>query len=176
MYIYVGSLQNTKVKQFSLFKIGLVLTIISIVWIGFVFSEEKKTLQSFSLNGAQTSTMNIELQKSGIGFYKTTMPNFARDALFVQVIDPNEDIIADKKIETKMAVNYFDFKYSGIYTLKITNLSDKSIIVEVETGDTNASEMRNAGIILFIGVLLIMISAYRWLKNYRTTQPEEKIS
>ena len=163
-------------KRLSLFKIGLILSIVGAVWIGVVFLKGEKVFESYDLNPSQTITLDVQLQNSGVGFYRTLIPDFARDVLFIQILDSNGNILADKRIETKMAVNYFDFEYDGKYILKAMNLSDDSKIVEIEFGDTNSTEMRIPGISLGIGLVLIIISAFRRLQNYRTAQPEEKIS
>jgi hypothetical protein len=128
------------------------------------------------LDPSQTITLEIMLQDSGIAFYKIFIPNFAGDAVFVQILDSNENILEDKRIETKMAVNYFNFDYSGKYTLKATNLSEDTKIIEVEFGDMKITEMRTPGIIMIIGLLIIIFSVFRKLQNYRTAQPEENIS
>lgn len=159
-----------------MFKIGLILTIIGAVWLGVIFWQTEKISESFNLEPAQTVTLDIMLQDSGIAFYKIFMPDFAGDAVFVQILDSNENILVDKRIETKMAVNYFDFDYSGKYTLKATNLSEDTKIIEIEFGDMNITEMRIPGIIMIIGLLLIIFSFFRKLQNYRTAQPEENIS
>lgn len=159
-----------------MFKIGLILTIIGAVWLGVVFWQAEKVSESFNLESAQTVTVDIMLQDSGIAFYKIFIPNFAGDAVFVQILDSNENILVDKRIETKMAVNYFDFDYSGKYTLKATNLSEDAKIIEVQLGDMNITEIRIPGIIMIIGLLIILISFFRKLQNYRTAQPEENIS
>ena len=140
-----------------------------------MFFEADKVFESYDLNPSQTITLDVQLQDSGVGFYRILIPDFAGDALFVQILDSNGNILADKRIETKMAVNYFDFKYNGKYILKATNLSEDLKIVEIEFGDTNSSEMRIPGISLGIGLILIIISTFRKLQNYRTAQPEEKI-
>lgn len=163
-------------KKLSIFKFGLILTIIGAVWLGVIFWQTEKVSESFNLEPAQTVTLDIMLQDSGIVFYKIFMPDFAGDAVFVQILDSNENILVDKIIETKMAVNYFDFDYSGKYTLKATNLSGDTKIIEVEFGDMNISEMRIPGIIMIIGLLIIIFSFFRKLQNYRTAQPEENIS
>ena len=162
-------------KKISFFKIGLILAVAGTLWIGLVFSNSDKINQSFNLNVEQTARLTISLPESGIGFYKTSIPDFD-DSIFIQVLDPDENVIADKKIETKMAINYFDFKKSGTYALKITNLSEDNIAVEIEFGDTSASQMRNPGIVLFIGIMLMIIFAFVRLKNYNIAQPDEKIS
>jgi hypothetical protein len=166
----------SELKKLSLFKLGLVLAIIGAVWIGIVFLKAEKVFESYDLKPAQTITLDVQLQDVGIGFYRIFIPDFAGDVLFVQILDPNGNILADKRIETKMAVNYFDFEYDGKYVLKATNLSEDSKIVEIEFGDTNSTEMKIPGIPLGIGLILIIISTFRKLYNYRTAQPEEKIS
>ena len=141
-----------------------------------MFLEAEKVFESYDLSPSQTIILDVQLQDAGIGFYRILIPDFAGDALFVQILDPNGNILADKRIETKMAVNYFDFEYDGKYVLKATNLSENLKIVEIEFGDTNSSEMRIPGISLGIGLMLIIISTFRKLQNYKTAQPEEKIS
>ncbi len=161
-------------KRPSFFKIGLILSIIGVVWVGFAFSDGEKISQNIHLNTAQTSSFDLELKNHGIGFYKVSMQN-SKDSVMIQILDSKENIIADKKIETKMAVNFFDFQYSEVYTIKVTNLSDHSIPIIVEFGDTNVSNMINSGIVLFCGIMMIMIAGYIKLKNYKIAQPDEKI-
>jgi predicted histidine transporter YuiF (NhaC family) len=60
--------------------------------------------------------------------------------------------------------------------LKITNISNKPIKLQVEFGDSNSSQMRIPGIVLFIGVILMIIASYQKLRNYNMAQPDEKIS
>jgi len=163
-------------NKLSLFKIGLILTIIGAVWLGVVFWQAEKVSESYNLEPAQTVTLDIMLQNSGIAFYKIFIPNFVGDSVFIQILDSNENILEDKQIETKLAVNYFNFDYSGKYTLKATNLSEDVKIIEVEFGDMNITEMRIPGIMMIIGLLIIIISFFRKLQNYRTAQPEENIS
>ena len=161
-------------KRPSFFKIGLILSIIGVVWVGFAFADGEKISQSFHLNTAQTLSFDLELKNQGIGFYKVSMQN-SKDSVMIQILDSRENIIADKKIETKMAVNFFDFQYSEVYIIKVTNLSDHSIPIIVEFGDTNVSNMINSGIVLFCGIMMIMIAGYIKLKNYKIAQPDEKI-
>ena len=53
---------------------------------------------------------------------------------------------------------------------------NKMTPIEVEFGNTNVSQIRNPGIVLFLGFVLMVISGYRKLKNYKIAQPDEKIS
>ena len=162
-------------KRPSFFKIGLILSIIGVIWVGFAFLDSEKISQSFHLSTAQTLSFDLELKNQGIGFYKVSMQN-SKDSVMIQILDSRENIIANKKIETKMAVNFFDFQYSGVYTIKVTNLSDHSIPIIVEFGDTNVSNMINSGIVLFCGIIIMLITGYIKLKNYKIAQPDEKIS
>jgi len=163
------------VKKPSLFKIGLILSVIGVVLVGYGFSEGEKISQTFLLDTEQTESLDLRLQDSGIGFYKISIPDLG-DSVFIQIVDSQHNVLADKKIETKTAVNYFDFENSDVYTLKVTNLSDHQISVQIEFGDTNLSQIRYPGIVLYVGLVLLMISGYRRLKNYKIAQPDENIS
>ena len=162
-------------KTPSLFKIGLILSIIGVVFVGYGFYEGEKISQTFLLDTEQTESLDLRLQDSGIGFYKISVPDLG-DSVFIQIVDSQHNVLADKKIETKTAVNYFDFENSDVYTIKVTNLSDHQISVQIEFGDTNLSQIRYPGIVLYVGVVLLMISGYRRLKNYKIAQPDENIS
>ena len=162
-------------KKPSLFKIGLILSIICVVFIGYGFYEGEKISQTFLLDTEQTESLDLRLQDSGIGFYKISVPDLG-DSVFIQIVDSQHNVLADKKIETKTAINYFDFENSNVYTIKVTNLSDHQISVQTEFGDTNLSQIRYPGIVLYVGVILLMISGYRRLKNYKIAQPDENSS
>jgi hypothetical protein len=163
------------VKKPSLFKIGLILSIICIVFVGYGFYEGEKISQTFLLDTEQTESLDLRLQDSGIGFYKISVPDLG-DSVFIQIVDSQHNVLADKKIETKTAINYFDFENSNVYTLKVTNLSDHQISVQIEFGDINLSQIRYPGIVFYVGVILLMISGYRRLKNYKIAQPDENSS
>ncbi len=158
-----------------LFKIGLILTILGIILSAYTFSENHKISQSFSLDTTQTKTLDVDLIGEDIGFYKISLPSLG-DSVFVQIQNSKENVITDKKIETKSAVNYFDFKDSDIYTIKVTNLSENSLIVDVEFGQTNVSEMKYSGIVVLVGIILMIFSSYNYLKNHKIAQPEENSS
>ena len=152
------------------------MTIIGAVWIGLVFWESEKIYQSFDLNPSQTISLDLKLEESGFAYYKIAISDFDKDELFVQILDPNENIISDKRIQTRMSVNYFDLEYTGKYILKATNLSEDSKIVKIEFGNTSSNDMRIPGIVIVTGLLLMIISTFRRLQNYKTAQPEENIS
>jgi hypothetical protein len=75
-----------------------------------------------------------------------------------------------------MSVGYFDFERSGVYVAKITNLSNDQMNLEVEFGDTNGREMVMPGIVTLTGGLMIVITSYIKLRDYRIEQPDENIS
>ncbi|MBM2852297.1 MAG: hypothetical protein HW420_844 [Candidatus Nitrosotenuis sp.] len=162
--------------KISPLRIGLVLAAIGIVAIIIIFDSNQKTVSSIMLEREGTSNVNLDLRDNGIGYYKITIPSFDGQMIFVQIEDNVGNVISDKKIQTKLSVNYFDFPSGGKYTLKITNVSEKSTSLQVEFGNTDVSALRIPAIILGIGIILILFSVYKRLKNYSTAQPDENIS
>lgn len=159
----------------SIFKISLGLIIIGTIWIGLITIESDKISENFTLQIAQTGEYDMYLKGEDVGYYIVTVPNL-RDSVFTQILNPQGNIISDKKIETRMTINYFDIKENGIYTLKITNPNERSLEIDLEIGYINTLELTNPGIILVIGIVLMMFSGYKKLRDYNIAQPEEKIS
>jgi len=162
--------------RISWFRFAVVLIVFGSFWIGFVFTDSEKISQTIRLEPEHSDKLDLSLKNDGIGFFKIEIPNFSSDVLFVQVLDDKGNILKDKKIETKMSINYFDFRYTDSYSLKITNLSEDNVMVKADFGNTMALEMRIPGIILFLGILILIFSFYKKLRNYKIAQPEEKIS
>ena len=75
-----------------------------------------------------------------------------------------------------VAVENFDFKEDGEYVIKITNIAENSIDVQIEFGNTNSQKMLPSGIMVLVGALVMMIMSYMKIKNYKIEQPEENIS
>ncbi|HSB56539.1 MAG TPA: hypothetical protein VLD38_01850 [Nitrosopumilaceae archaeon] len=163
-------------KVYSPFRIGLALIVIASLWITILFSGSEKISSSTYLESKETSSLELNLDKSGIGFYILTVPDFSKDILFVQILDSNGSVIADKKITTKMSVNYFKFSHSGRYIMEITNISEKSVRIQADFGDTKASDLLIPVLISFLGTGIIIISGYRKLTSQNTAQPEENNS
>jgi hypothetical protein len=159
-----------------LFKIGIGLTIIGMIWLSVVFLEGDRTLENFSLKSSDSGEIDMYFEGNDIGYYKIFMPEFSGDGVFVQILDQNQNVISDGIVETKMSVGYFDFERSGVYVVKITNLSNDQMNLEVEFGDTNGREMVMPGIVTLTGGLMIVISLYIKLRDYRIEQPDENIS
>lgn len=163
-------------RRYSSFKIGVTLVVIASIWIWILFSDSEKVSSSTELNVKEITAIDLYLTKNGLGYYTITIPEYTKHVLFVQILDPNGNVITNKKIETKMSVNYFRFSDTGKYTMKITNLSEEPVSVEVNLGDTSVSQLLIPAIIVFFGAAVIIYSGYRKLNNHNTAQPEENIS
>jgi len=159
-----------------LFKVGIGFTILGMVWLSVIFNEGDRVSESFSLKSSESTKIEMNFEGIDIGFYKIFMPQFSGEGVFVQILDQNQNVISDEIVETKMSVGYFDFEVGGTYVAKITNLSNDQINLEVEFGDTNGREMIIPGIVTLAGGLMIVISLYIKLRDYRIEQPDENIS
>ena len=146
------------------------------VWLSVIFYEGDKTMENFSLKSSESAEIEMYFEGKDIGYYKIFMPEFSGEGVFVQILDQNRNVISDGIVETKMSVGYFDFEQSGEYVVKITNLSNDQMNLEVELGDTNGREMVMPGIVTLVGGLMIVITLYIKLRDYRIEQPDENIS
>ena len=118
----------------------------------------------------------LEFTGKDIGYYKVYMPEFTRENVFVQILDKNLNVIQEQKINTKFSVGYFDFNKDGIYTMKVSNISENSIILQTEFGNTNSEKMVAPGIMILLGSVIIMFTSYLKIKNYNIEHPDENIS
>ena len=160
--------------RLNLLKIGIILTILGAVWVGFLYSDGTKISHTMELGVLETDSMILNFEGDGIGFYKIELPKLG-DSVFVQILDSN-GIISDKKIETKLAINYFEFSSSQRYTMKITNLGQDQILINSEFGDTNSDDMTAPGVMVLIGMMIVVFEFYRKLNNYKIAHPDENIS
>jgi len=94
----------------------------------------------------------------------------------VQILDTQDNVIQEEKVQTKMSVGYFDFTQDGTRTIKVTNISDNPIDLQIEFGNTNSHEIIPAGILIFVGAVIIIIMSYNKIKNYKIEHPDENIS
>ena len=150
--------------------------IIGSIWIVLAFSTAEKISQDITIGTKESSSVDLDLKNKGLGFYKITIPNYSKETILVKVLDPQGNMVDLKRIGTKMSVNYFEFSYTGKYILEITNLSERSIQISVEFGNTKASEFTFPSSIALIGACLIVWSGYKKLRNYNTAHPEENKS
>jgi uncharacterized repeat protein (TIGR01451 family) len=104
------------------------------------------------------------------------MPEFSDENVFVQILDKNLNVIQEQKVNTKFSVAYFDFDKEGTYTIKVSNISENSVNLQIEFGDTNAQKMLAPGLMILVGSLIIMLISYLKIKNYNIEQPDENIS
>ena len=162
--------------KISFFKIGIILGIIGIIWISIIFLQTDKISEEFQLESLNSHKLQLDFEGEDIGYYKIFMPEFAGEEVFVQILDTKKSVISEQSVQTKMSVAYFDFYKSGDYTVNITNISKKVIILQVELGNTNAQDMIPSGIMIGISGILIMIASFIKLKNYRIEHPDENIS
>ena len=114
----------------SAFKIGFVLVVIGMIWVSVVFNETEKNHDSVILKKSNSMESKLEFTGEDIGYYKVYMPEFTRENVFVQILDKNLNVIQEQKINTKFSVGYFDFDKDGIYTMKVSNISENSIILQ----------------------------------------------
>ncbi|NOS61946.1 MAG: hypothetical protein HOO66_02750 [Nitrosarchaeum sp.] len=162
--------------KISLFKIGVVLSVIGMIWISFVFLQGDRISEEVVLKSTNSHDIELNFNGKGIGYYKVFMPEFVGNQVFVQILDRNQNIISEEIVQTKMSVGYFDFGKSGIYTIKITNPSENQINLQVEFGDANSENMISSGVMILVGAIMIIVSSYMKLKNYNIEQPDENIS
>ena len=162
--------------RISPLKAGIVLMIIGIIWISILFVEAEKTQDSILLKQSSFFELKSKFVGTDIGYYKILIPEFVGDKIFVQILDPKNNIIQEEKIQTKMSVGYFDFSKNGMYTIKITNISKNQMDLQIEFGNTNSQEMIPAGILIVIGAVIIIVISYLKIRNYKIEQPDENIS
>jgi hypothetical protein len=162
--------------KISAFKIGLVLVIIGMVWVSVIFNETEKNHEDTLLKKSSSIESKLEFTGADIGYYKIYMPEFNNESVFVQILDKNLNVIQEQKVNTKFSVAYFDFSKNGVYTIKVSNISENSINVQIEFGDTHSQKMVAPGIMILVGSLIMMLISYLKIKNYNIEQPDENIS
>ncbi len=160
----------------SPFKLGLMLVIVGMAWTAFIFDETEKKYDSILLRESNSFEVKSEFSGIDIGYYKLYMPEFAGEEIFVQILDPKENVIAEQIVKTKMSVAYFDFNEDGEHTMKITNIAKNQIDLKIEFGNTNSQKMLASGVMVLVGALVMMIISYMKIRNYKIEQPEENIS
>ena len=162
--------------KISAFKVGLVLVVIGMIWVSVIFNETEKNHDSVVLQKSNSIESKLDFSGVGIGYYKIYIPEFSNQNVFVQILDKNLNVIQEQKVNTKFSVAYFDFNKDGIYTIKVSNISENSINLQIEFGDTHSQKMVTPGIMILLGSLIMMLISYLKIKNYNIEQPDENIS
>jgi len=175
-YFIKQTIHESNELKFSLIKIGFVLSVIGMIWISLVFLQGERISEEIALNPSSSYDLKLDFDGSDIGYYKVTMPEFSGQQIFVQILDKNNNVISEENIHTKMSLGYFHFENSGTFTAKITNPSENQINLQVELGETNSKNMILPGIMILVGSIMIIVSSYMKLKNYKIAQPDENIS
>jgi hypothetical protein len=114
----------------SVFKIGLIMVIIGMIWISVIFNETEKNHDSVVLQKSNSIESKLEFSGIGIGYYK----------------------------------------------IKVSNISENSVNLQIEFGDTHSQKMVAPGIMVVMGSLIMMLISYLKIKNYNIEQPDENIS
>ena len=162
--------------KISPFKLGLVLVIVGMAWTAFIFDETEKKYNSVLVKESNSFEVKSKFSGIDIGYYKLYMPEFEGEEIFVQILDPKDNVIAEQIVKTKLSVAYFDFSENGEHTIKITNIAKNQIDLKIEFGNTNSQKMLPSGIMVLVGALVMMTMSYMKIRNYKIEQPEENIS
>ena len=158
-----------------LFQIGVILCIAGAIWISFLFLDGNRTSEELILEELNSVNIKLDLIGNDIGYYKILIPNFDKDEIYLQILDSNKNIISEHSIQTKLSVGYFDYQ-NGTYLVKVTNISEEPVALQIEFGNTNSKKMIPAGIIILVGVIMIIVFSFIRLKNYKIAHPDENIS
>jgi len=158
-------------NNFSSFKNGIIIILIGVVWMWLIFSDGINESELISINPQKSETFDLPLTGQGIAFYEINIKNYQQNPLFVQVLDPKGNIIAEQKIHTILSENYFDFSNKGDYVIRITNFSEKNIDFSIRYGDTKLEELLIPEIITFVGSTILVFAIFRRMKNYSIAQP-----
>lgn len=144
------------------------------MWI--IFSNGIIESELISLQSQKSKNFNLPLTGQGIAFYEIHIVNYKQNPLFVQVLDPNENIIAEQKIHTILSENFFDFNNNGNYVIRTTNFSEENIEFSIKFGDTKLEELLIPEIITFIGSCILIYKIFLRMLHYNIAQPKDKIS
>jgi len=158
-------------NNFSSFKNGIIIIFIGIVWMWLIFSDGINESELISINPQMSKTFYLSLTGQGIAFYEINIQNYQQNPLFVQVLDPKGNIIAEQKIHTILSENFFDFSNKGNYVIRITNFSEKNIEFSIRYGDTKLEQLLIPEIVTFVGSNILIYAIFRRMKNYSIAQP-----
>ena len=100
---------------------------------------------------------------------------FIGSHLVEQLLLRSYEVVVIDNLSTGRLEN-FDFDQSGKYTVNIVNILKHPIGIEIELGNTKVEEMVYSGIMTFVGGIIIVISSFFKLKNYRIEHPDENIT
>jgi len=163
-------------KNISSFKNGIIIIFIGVVWMWLIFSDGITESELISINPQKSKTFDIPLTGQGIAFYEIHIKNYQQNPLFVHVLDPKDNIIAEQKIHTILSENFFDFSAKGNYVIRISNLSEENIEFSIRYGDTKLEQLLIPEIITFVGSSILIYAIFLRMQNYSIAQPKDTIS
>lgn len=152
--------------------LGSVLITIGIISIIF-YSHIENSSYTIRLDSLQTINTSINSIKDGIAFYKLTVQNYHDGMIVVQIIDPNSNVVDNKKIKTKQSINYFDLIYDGKYVISITGV-DELNYVKLDFGKINLPVIYSSLVIIIAGAILIFVRFFYTITTQKIIHPELK--
>lgn len=158
-------------KNISSFKNGIIIIFIGVLWMSLIFSNGIYESDLISLTPENSKTFHIPLTGEGIAFYEINIKNYQQNPLFVQILEPKGNIIAEQQIHTILSENYFDFSTNGNYVIRVTNISDQNTEFSIRYGDTKLEELLIPEIITFIGSSILIYAIFRRMKLYSIAHP-----
>ena len=142
----------------------------------FIFSDGITESELISINPQKSKTFDLPLTGQGIAFYEIHIKNYQQNPLFVQILDPKDNIIAEQKIHTILSENYFDFSNKGNYVIRISNFSEENIEFSLRYGDTKLEELLIPEIITFVGSSILICAIFLRMMHYSIAQPKDTTS
>ena len=149
------------------------ITFIGVVWMWLIFSDGIIESDLISINPQKSKTFEIPLTGQGIAFYEIHIKNYQQNPLFVQILDPKDNIIAEQKIHTILSENFFDFSDTGNYVIRISNFSEDNIEFSIKYGDTKLEQLLIPEIITFVGSSILVYVIFLKMIRYSIAQPND---
>jgi len=162
-------------KNIFTFKNGLIITFIGVVWIWLIFSNGINESEIISINPQNSKTFDLTLTGEGIAFYEIHIRNYQQNPLFVQILDPKNNIVADQKVHTILSENFFDYT-TGKYVLRISNFSEENIEFSIRYGDTKLNELLIPELVTFVGSSILTYTIFLRMIHYSIAQPKDRTS
>lgn len=162
-------------KTIFTFKNGIIITFIGVVWIWLIFSNGINESEIISINPQNSKTFDLTLTGEGIAFYEIHIRNYQQNPLFVQILDPKENIVADQKVHTILSENFFDYT-NGKYVIRVSNLSEENIEFSIRYGDTKLNELLIPELVTFVGSSILTYAIFLRMIHYSIAQPKDNTS
>lgn len=150
---------------------ALVLLAIGSAGCAHIFLDGPRGSDELELGSSETGSIKVFLY--GTGYRQVHMPWFDGQALLVRVADSSGNLISDGIVQTRLAVDYFEASEAGQYTVIVTNVSQKPVVVEVVVGGADTTRLVWPGGAAAAGVSLFAMWGCLRAVRYITAQPDE---